>query len=159
MTEVLSYENPITGEISEAAVVHKADEEGSLLIHRTAGHILTPPMERPDWAEGLVSAVLEEHRVWWKARLGYYHARDLYSADDLTWTAVDEDGELAEVPASEEHRMEKLAVILGLDREDGTMREALADIEMSLDHYRDDGEAFEFEAARQSAFEDARKTA
>lgn len=143
----LKYEHPETGNVHEVVMVHATEQPGSLILDRMTGVILTPIMSRPDWAEGLATALLDEHRHFWKSRLGTYAEPELFDFRDLGFIGVNEAGDQVELFADTEYRMEVLATILEVDRDDGDINKALADYEIGLDHYREDGEVAALEEA------------
>lgn len=101
--------------------VEREGHEGVIQIDGMTGLITTPPDERPDWADGLACALLNERNEFYTKRLdqvkaGEHHAKALLSFDDLSWLAVDEDGKEVELEAHADYRMDQLATSLGIDR-------------------------------------------
>lgn len=110
--------------------VHAKDQEGSIQIDAVTGIVkpATEGAEYPEWADGLVCAMLAE-------RVSYYFGNDktaprldrarfeqeiigadLIAFEDLGWVAVDPEGEPLEVEANAEYRMDRIAGLLGIDR-------------------------------------------
>lgn len=102
--------------------VHKEGEEGSLEVDFDTGIITTEVDHRPEWAEGLSTALLTERTQFYEQKLGpkysEEHARPSGIAyQDLGWIGAGEDGELMEVSADRDYRMQIVADVLGIDRE------------------------------------------
>jgi hypothetical protein len=135
MPNHLKFETP-DGQAHEALMVHASGQPGAVVLDRLTGVILTPIMDRPDWADGLAVALLEEHRQFYTSRTGRYNEPELFELSDLGWVGVNERGEEIEVDAIAEYRMDILATTYGMDREDGDMGEALAEAEIAMDHHR-----------------------
>lgn len=150
--------------LSERTIpVHKIDSEGVLLINAMTGQVQQPLDERPEWSEGLACALLAERHGWYSKRLGAQYADEhkqpeAFAYEDLGWLGVDEDGEPVELSADEEHRMETIAGALGLDREEGEIRgKTLAEVELSLDRERTEGEVAALEEAQEQGFQEVRR--
>lgn len=128
-----------------AAVIHNPGHEGALVLDKLTGVILTPIMERPEWADGLAVALLSEHRQFYLSRTGKYNEPDLYELQDLGFVGVNEQGDEVEIYATHEFRMDRLNMLLGgvWNREEGLtdIEGALAEQELALDHQRTEGEA------------------
>lgn len=141
------------------AYVHRAGEEGGLQIDRHTGTVLDAA-NAPDWAEGLVNALLN-------TRLEFYHKRtgipqttpELLDFRDLDWIALDEDGNPTELTADPEYRADRLAEMLGLEtdidkidmttaRSDATVTEVL----ISMDRERTEDEVAAFEQSKEQGF-------
>jgi hypothetical protein len=121
----------------DAVVVHNQGHEGAIVLDKLTGIIVTPNEDRPDWAGGLAVALLSEHRQFYTSRLGpSYNTPDLFDIRDLGFIGVNEQGDEIEVSADYEFRMDYLAAALGLDREEGTFGETVAEVEISMDHLR-----------------------
>jgi len=104
-------------------LVHKKGAEGGLAIGSLSGRILTPIMERPDWAEGLAVALLAERHEFYLSRLGPVFAEQraadtVIPFEDLGWVATDAEGEQIELEADSEHRMDVIAEATGVIRTD-----------------------------------------
>jgi len=104
-------------------IIHKADQEGAFHIDALTGQITTPTDERPEWAEGYAVALLSERTGWYEQRLGQQlpdniRKPDMIDASDLGWIAFDHEGSEVEIEANTEYRMDTLAGILNIDRED-----------------------------------------
>lgn len=141
-------------------MVHNPDHEGSLMVDRRTGVIVTPLMERPEWADGLAVALLEEHRQFYESRTGSYEQPALFALGDLGWIGVDsETGEEMEQSASDGVRQERLATLLGADAETGDITGYLAEIELSFDTPRSPEEASAIEDAQEEGFSEIAKQA
>lgn len=108
--------------MSNRIIVHKADHEGALHIDARTGEILTPLSERPEWADGYAVALLAERTGWYEQRLGQHLPDSLTRPEmldtaDLGWIAFDAEGEEVEIEADVDHRMDILAGIFNVDRE------------------------------------------
>lgn len=104
-------------------IVHKADHEGALHIDGLTGQVLTPPDDRPEWSDGFAVALLAERTGWYEQRLGQHlpdpiRKPEMLDVADLGWIAFDAEGEEVEIEADTDHRMDILASILDVDRED-----------------------------------------
>lgn len=122
-------------------IVERTGEEGTLTICNAVGHthygrILTPLDERPDWAQGLAIAAMEERIKWYTDRLGKgtvvegkVIGADHVNYDDLTWVGINEEGDEIEIEASADHRMDTLQTLLGMDDE-GNLSNTIAEIEL-----------------------------
>lgn len=160
MTE---HDNVTTLPAAERTIpVLKDDHEGALLINAISGVVQQDPMERPEWADGLATALLAERHTYYSSRLGQQYADEhkepeAFNFDDLGWIAVDAEGAELEMSASEEYRMEVIGAALGLDRENDTMAgTTLAEVELTLNRERTDGEVGALEETQREGFE--RKT-
>lgn len=108
--------------------VHKKDAPGGIQLDAYTGNITTPPADRPDWCEGLVTALLTERYTFYNSRLGPEYAKqhalpDAIAFEDLGWIVInsestDIDGEdgLIELQADAEFRMSVIAAVTGIDR-------------------------------------------
>lgn len=116
--------------------VHKEGEEGSLEVDFDTGTITTQVDDRPDWAEGLSTALLSERHQFYAQRLGEKYAEEHsrpsgIAYQDLGWIGAGEGGELMEISADHEYRMEIVAKVLGIDREaDGKLEGTLTEVEI-----------------------------
>lgn len=135
----------------EVYMVHKRDQEGTLMVDRRTGIIVTPIMERPEWAEGLAVALLAEHREWYLKRTGSYEAPALFDAADLGWLGMSDEGEV-EIFADTDMRQERLAGLLHIDRETGDIAGALAEVEHAFDQERTEAEASAIEESQEQGF-------
>lgn len=114
------------GDVTQATrhiIVHHADHEGGLLVDAFTGNLITPPLERPDWAEGLAQALLGERLEFYSKRLGKLFTDEMklptaIAFADLSWVAVNEQGLPEERAADDEHRMSIIAEITGVTRPD-----------------------------------------
>lgn len=109
--------------MSKQIIITKGGEEGSILIDHLDGRVLTPADERPQWADGLAAAMLVERTGWYEKRLGAQlsaeQARpDIIAFEDLEWVAIDAEADEVHLEADADFRMETLATIMGIDRED-----------------------------------------
>lgn len=103
-------------------IVHKADHEGALHIDARTGEILTPLAERPEWSDGYAVALLSERTGWYEQRLGKQlpdtlTRPEMLDSADLGWIAFDAEGDEVEIEADTEHRMDILAELLNVDRD------------------------------------------
>lgn len=123
-------------------IIHKEGEEGAITVSRTTGIITTPHNERPDWAEGFSTALLEERLKFYGDRLGKdsvafkaMAAADAIETSDLTWIGVDADGDERTIDASSEYRMGLVTVCIGMDAESGELSgTVLAEHEVSREN-------------------------
>jgi hypothetical protein len=155
-----SSEPYATGKV---AMVHKKDAEGSIEIDAQTGWVLTSKDERPEWAEHLVIAHLAERHQYYTNRLGKQYSGehknpDVFAYEDLAWSTVkdiavegQEGEETGLIDADAEFRMDVLAAVLGIDREEGTIENVLAEGEISMDQYRSDEEAALLEESQRQA--------
>ncbi len=166
------------GTTGKTALVHKKDAEGSLTIDAFTGQVLVGQHDRPEWAEGLTVAQLAERHQFYTTRLGSLYTEEhkqpeVYAFEDLGWiganaleepfvnpeTGQEEDFELFVVDASEEHRMEVLATVLGIsgdiDREEGTIDNVLASVDIAADNMRSPKELVALEESQKQGFAEA----
>jgi hypothetical protein len=117
----------LTDTTGKSILVHKQDSDGTISLDYLTGQVTTPNDERPEWAEGLATALLAERTGYYAKRLGSAYPPELATADamafeDLGWIGhkVDDGGEGIEyeLSASEEYRMDCLAKFIGVDRAD-----------------------------------------
>lgn len=109
--------------MSNRIAVTKSGHEGGIHIDALTGQIVTPPEQRPDWAEGYAVALLGERTGWYEKRLGEQLSEsirkpDMIDASDLGWVGVDAEGDEVEIEASHEFRMDVLSGLLNIDRQD-----------------------------------------
>ena len=113
----------------DPVIVHKAGEEGGLVIGSLSGRILTPIMERPEWSEGLAVAKLADRVQFYETRLGKDVTGDkLIAFEDLGWVCVDAVGEEYEQEADSEYRMNAIAEAVGIVRVDDIDLESTEDL-------------------------------
>lgn len=103
--------------------IHKANHEGAFHIDALTGQVVTPVDDRPDWAEGFAVALLGERTGWYEQRLGQHlpdsiRKPEMIDASDLGWIGFDHEGSEVEIEADGDHRMDVLAGLLNIDRED-----------------------------------------
>lgn len=143
------------GNTHEVVVVHKRDHEGALMVERASGMIVTPLMERPDWAEGLAVALIVENLRYYQARTGpNYVEPTVFDFADLGWIGVSHDQEEVEIFADPEMRQERLAHLLHIDRETGDIAGAMAEVEHAFDQERSPEEAAAIEDAQEQGFDE-----
>ncbi len=127
----------------DALLVHKEGEEGTMVLDRLSGRIVTPLDERPDWAEGLTTALVQERVTYYEKRLGadseaFKAIQDHTQAiefSDLGWLGVDAEQHELEVQADLTYRSEVVAKALGIDTETGEMSApALAEREVTREN-------------------------
>jgi hypothetical protein len=138
-------QNGAPGFTGKMAQVSKQGGEGLLTIDAFTGMVVMNE-DTPEWATdlGLVTAVLTERHSFYASRLGQKYADthvspEVYAFEDLAWLSIVDDGaEGQEVltDADEEHRMEVLAAVLGVNREDGEIEGALVSGEFISDNTR-----------------------
>lgn len=122
--------------------VHKEGAEGAIQVDGDTGLITTSIHDRPDWSAGLACALLVERRQFYTSRLGEkaaagHLAPDGIALQDLGWIGVDETtGDECELEADGEYRMEIVAKVLGIDREDEDFGETIAEVEITADTTR-----------------------
>lgn len=115
-------------------VLHKDGEEGVLVVSRATGQITTPLNERPDWSEGLATALIQSRAHWWQARtapeIAAKHLDEtVANADDFGFIGLDGDGIEIEIAASDEWRMEKMRELNAISDADLT---SAAGLELDL---------------------------
>lgn len=135
---MLKYTHPQTEQTHQVHAVHCPGHDGALMIDHETGVIVGPPLdERPEWAEGLAMALLHEHYRYYTLRTGpAYQEPDVFAMGDLAWLGVDAEGDEMEVPASDDVRQDRLASMLGIDRETGDIAGVLVEVEHSFDVLR-----------------------
>lgn len=122
--------------------VHAKDLEGSIQIDAKTGIVQTPVDLRPEWADGLVCALLHERGTFYfgsensKPRLDRdsekgkaIAAADPIDFADLGWIAFTQEGQQVEIEASAEFRMDVIAEAFMIDRADA---DSLAGYEMAV---------------------------
>lgn len=145
-------------------IVQRTDHEGVLQINAHTGLIVTPNDERPDWADGLACALLNERNEFYVQRLGAAYTDELRNPEalhyeDLGWVAVDEAGDEVEIEADAEHRMQFIADLIGVDRETGEIKgTVLAETEIAMDRTRSPEELAAFEHSQEAGFQQATGT-
>jgi hypothetical protein len=163
-----------SGPVAERTVlVHKKDAEGALIVNALTGQIAQPIDERPEWSEGLATALLGERLKFWGDRLGPQFTDELkfpqaIAFEDLGWLIVDEDGEVNETEADAEFRMDLLASYHGIDRSapEGSAEsnfstgrgKVLAEVEIGMDRLRTGDEVSAMEKSQGEGFSEDRKT-
>ncbi|UIY29207.1 hypothetical protein LZK73_21985 [Neorhizobium galegae] len=151
--------------------IHKAGHEGAFHITALEGQIVTPFDERPDWAEGYAVALLGERTGWYEQRLGKQlpdsiRKPEMIDVRDLGWIALDHEGSEVEIEADGDYRMDVLAGILNIDREDfdgeRNFKDTLAEAEANhsyATHPADEATLEEVEGKSFAEVEKATKTA
>lgn len=144
--------------------VHLDGTEGTIEIDALTGIVKTNVDERPEWADGLTCALIQE-------RVSFYFGNDkiktrldrskfepaimgaeLIDMRDLSWTAIDpETGEAVEVEADADFRMGAVAGLLGIDREDFDATSEY-EIEVAHDTSRTTEEAVTFSDVKDTIF-------
>lgn len=155
--------------ISERTIpVHKTDHEGVIHVNAYTGIITTPNDERPEWADGLSTALIVERHGWYSSRLGQQYGDEhkhpaAFNFADLGWIGLDDEGEPVELDADVEFRMEVLAGVAGIDREEGILETGtgrfknLAEVEIAMDRERTGEEIAAMETAQDQGFQEVRK--
>lgn len=126
----------------KGVTVHKAGEEGTIIVDPRSGKIITPTDQQPLWCEGLATALIQERIGFYEKRFGEGSAafNDVMSADaiefsDLGWLGVDAAGDEMELYADGGYRSEVVAKALGIDTESGEMSgTVLAEREVSREN-------------------------
>lgn len=160
--------NPTTDLADRTILVHHTDQPGALIIGALDGAIRQDPNERPDWSDGLSTALLGERHEFYTARLG-----DLYTDEhkypealnfaDLGWLTVEADdvGGTLIMDADPEFRMNVVAEVTGVVRSDdlsqGIQGEdhvdgkgtVMAEIEHDMTPLRTDDEVVAFEKSQE----------
>jgi hypothetical protein len=145
-------------------IVHKAGDEGVMEVDALTGAILTANDQRPDWAEGLAAALLQERLTFYETRFGKQsdQFKAVQQADaieylDLGWIGVNEDGDEIEIEANGEHRSEVVAKALGIDTLEGSLgADVTAEIEVDTKrHTMTEHERAELQQAANQGFTDA----
>ncbi len=124
--------------------VHKEGQEGTIQVARDTGKIVTSLDQRPDWAEGLTTALVQERISFYEKRLGSGSddckrivAADAVEFTDLGWLGMHaEGGDELEVFADPVTRSEMVAKCLGINTETGefTKGNVLAEREVSREN-------------------------
>ncbi|MER9178909.1 hypothetical protein [Mesorhizobium sp. M0767] len=157
--------------------VHKEDHEGAIQLEAvtsmtktgeplTRWIVATAADERPEWAEGLAEALMDERATYYRTRLGSVPenvaAPELLSANDLEWVGVDAEGDEVHVEADHEYRMGILATALGIDREDydqeRNFQNSIAQAEATHTYKTQPTDEATLEQAEGQSFTDAQKT-
>ncbi|MBD9542233.1 hypothetical protein IB276_22570 [Ensifer sp. ENS04] len=104
-------------------LIHTAGQEGAFFIEALSGQVILdgPTDELPEWAaEGLVNANPQERRTFYVSRIGEKAFTDMGTPEaleykDLGWVAADHEGDLVEIDADHQWRLENLATLLEVD--------------------------------------------
>lgn len=128
-------------------IVHKDGEEGTLTLDAMTGKITTPLDQRPDWAEGLTTGLIQERTSFYDKRLGaestafkaMLESTTAIEFSDLGWIGVDAAGDEKEIFADPTFRSEVVAKALAIDTNadtaDASMTaKALAEREVSREN-------------------------
>jgi hypothetical protein len=156
-----------TNMADRTVLVHRQDAEGALIVNALTGQIAQSIDERPEWSDGLATALLGERLQWWTTRLGAQFTEEqkfpqAIAYEDLGWLVVSEDGEsIVETDADVEFRMDLLANYMGLNRaapvgsEEATHTKGtiLAEVEIGMDQARTEHEASALEEAQTQGFD------
>lgn len=165
------------GNVGRHVLVHKRDEEGSILIDNFTGQIIGgPEADRPEWAKTLVNALLFERTKYYVSRLGdrftaQHRLPEMYAYEDLSWNALDETkletGEEDPEVTLEADLDFRLEVLHGFGlvsdtspdaREEDTITGVLAEAHIATDQMRTAEENAAYEASLKESFEAATKT-
>jgi hypothetical protein len=166
MTGLTDYTvDPVTGTKLNLVPVHKENEEGVLLIDGFSGRVAGDPMERPEWAAGLVLALLGDRHEFYVSRLGPLYTDSMripsaYNVEDLDWRTIEEDGQTeGSIEHDSEFRMEVMATAAGITRTNDPEQAIHANVErevtISRDTLRTEEEVSAFNKAQDEAFEKA----
>lgn len=154
----------------KTALVHKAGEEGAITIDAMTGHVLVGQQDKPEWAQGLLVALLAERFHFYSTRLGEDYAKEherpaAYDMQDLGWVAFDEEQKEVEMEADPEYRSEVIRQVLiakgivkVVDGED-VYAEGLQGVVMATDRLRTAEEASALEKASTEGFQADKKAA
>lgn len=131
--------------MSKQIAIHKHGAEGGLHINAATGQITTPVNERPDWADGYVSADLAEFALWRDSRFGdgapdYLKTPEVMEVGLLAWAGIDAEGDEVEIAPLAETRTSMTAQVLGIDTSadgwekslEGTVAQHLVDHDYSI---------------------------
>jgi hypothetical protein len=140
--------------------VHKDGAEGVIQVDALTGAIITPAHERPEWSEGLAAALLQERHSFYEPRLGRdseafksIMAADTINVEDLGWIGINAEQEEIEIEAIGEYRSEVVAKCLGINTEEGTLGDTVAEVEVDTKRHTMSGhERRIFEEAQQTGF-------
>jgi hypothetical protein len=123
--------------------VHKEGEEGTVQVRGLDGKIITPIDLRPDWAEGLTTAFVQDRLSFYEKRFGketeafkQIAEAEAVEFSDLGWIGMHATGgDEFEVFADHAYRSEVIAKALGIDTEAGTFSgNVLAEREVSREN-------------------------
>lgn len=109
----------------DTVLVHKENEEGTIQVRVSDGKIITPLDQRPDWAEGLAVALVQDRLSWYERRLGKESSafkaleasQEAIEFSDLDFLGVDAEQQELEVYHDPATRSEFVAKALGIDTE------------------------------------------
>jgi len=123
--------------------VHKDNAEGTLQIDYLTGSIITPLVDKPDWAQGLATAIPQERVTFYTQRLGDKSAEleqvlaaDTVNFEDLCWLGEDADKQVAELPASTEYRMAIVGKLHGINPETGAVEGKTLERDLAMENSR-----------------------
>jgi len=159
--------DPVTGTKLNLVPVHKENEEGVLMIDAFSGRVAGDPMERPEWASGLVLALLGDRHEFYSARLGPLYTDEMktpsaYNVEDLDWATIEEDGVTeGKLEHDSEFRMDVMATAAGITRTNDPSQAISEHVErevtISRDTLRTEEEVSAFNKAQDEAFAKATK--
>lgn len=148
-------------------IITKTGEEGAILVDRLEGKVITAADERPEWADGLANAMLAERSGWYEKRLGKQLSAELarpetLTFEDLEWIGIDAEGDEVHLEADQDYRMDKLAEMMGIDREDfdgeKNFKNAIASAEATHTYTTQPTSEATLEEAEGKSFDEAAKS-
>ncbi|RWI06838.1 MAG: hypothetical protein EOQ89_03655 [Mesorhizobium sp.] len=154
--------------MSKQIIITKTGEEGAILVDHLEGKVLTAADERPEWADGLAYAMLAERSGWYEKRLGRQLSAELARPEamvfeDLEWIGIDAEGDEVHLEADIDYRMDKLAELMGIDREDfdgeKNFKNAIASAEATHTYSTQPTSEATLEEAEGKSFEEAERRA
>lgn len=107
-----------TGLHGKPLLVQKEGAEGGLVIGSLSGQITQSIMERPEWSEGLATALIAERHGFYQSRLGHVPSPGILNFEDLGWVCVNAEGDEFQIEADAEFRMNVIASATGTVRTD-----------------------------------------
>lgn len=121
-----------------AYIVHKDEHPGTLELS-PSGRVVTEAFDMPEWAGGVVLALLAERTTFYTGRLGADMAEPMLTSnvinfDDLNWVALDDDGLEVEIIADDEYRQSTLAAAIGINRDTGDIDAAVTEFFIDRDN-------------------------
>ncbi|TPJ33698.1 hypothetical protein [Mesorhizobium sp. B2-8-3] len=154
--------------MSKQIIITKTGEEGAIFIDHLEGKVLTAADERPEWADGLANAMLAERSGWYEKRLGKQLSAELarpetIAFEDLEWIGIDAEGDEVHLEADQDYRMDKLAEMMGIDRQDfdgeKNFKNAIASAEVAHTYATQPTSEATLEEAEGQSFTEAAKAA
>ena len=167
-------DNGNIGHSGKTIIVTKQNDEGGIELDAFTGIVINPN-EAPEWANGLVQALLAERHIFYTKRLGGLYTDELkqpeaIAFEDLCWlhsreldepvlneqTGLMEHVELTQLDADHEFRMTVIAEVTGIagdiDLEEGTFGKDAITAAIARDNMRTAEELASMEQAGQEGF-------